>query len=72
VTWVFYAFATPSGGQMKFEITTSQGCRYVVVAADNGQPSASGDWVQLQYVSGECPPENTGVAPLTTGNIVWQ
>jgi hypothetical protein len=73
VTFIYYAAPTASGGEMKFEVTTANGCKYNVTARDNHEPGSKPpyDYLKIEYVSGSCPVENTGDQPLTSGNNQW-
>jgi hypothetical protein len=74
VTFIFYAIPNGNGGgEMKFEVTTANGCKYNVTEKDNTEPGSKSpfDYLKLDYVSGACPVENTGDQPLTAGNIQW-
>jgi hypothetical protein len=73
VTFIYYAFSTADGGEMQFQVTTQQGCKYKVTARDKQEPGhkAPYDYLKVEYVSGSCPAENTGDQPLTAGNNQW-
>jgi hypothetical protein len=73
VTFIYEAVPTETGGRMKFEVTTSAGCKYNVTMTDNAEPGSKSpyDNLKLEYVSGSCPVENTGDQQLTAGNNQW-
>jgi hypothetical protein len=76
VTFIYSATPNPdgNGGQMKFEVTTANGCKYNVTQKDNAEPGSKSpfDYLKLEYVSGSCPKENTGGdQQLTAGNNQW-
>jgi hypothetical protein len=74
VTFIYYAIPQANGGEMKFQVTTAQGCTYDVTTKDQVEPGSTSpfDFLTVQYVSGPCSPETTGGAqPLGNGNIQW-
>jgi hypothetical protein len=73
VTFIHYALRTATGGEMRFEVTTKEGCKYNVTVRDNSEPGHKPphDFLKVEYVSGSCPVENTGDQPLTSGNNQW-
>jgi hypothetical protein len=76
VTFIYYATPNGSGGEMKFEVTTAQGCKYNVTATDQVEPGSKPpyDHLMMEFVAGSCsgPAENTGGRqPLDSGNIQW-
>jgi hypothetical protein len=74
VTFIYYATPLPNGGEMKFQVTTAQGCKYDVTTKDQIEPGSKPpyDFLTVQYVSGPCPPETTsGSQRLDNGNIQW-
>ena len=74
VTFIYYALPQGDGGEMKFEVTTAQGCKYDVTTKDQVEPGSKApyDYLTVEYVSGPCPVETTGGAqPLGNGNVQW-
>ena len=76
VTFIYYATPSGNGGEMRFEVTTAQGCKYHVTAKDQVEPGSKPpyDFLGMEFVASSCagPAENTGgPQPLDTGNIQW-
>ena len=72
VTEILDAVATPDGGVMKFEVTTSSGCKYHVTVEDHGEPGKDRDALKIYKVSGgSCPAPTTARQVVKCGNIQW-
>jgi hypothetical protein len=76
VTFIYYALGTANGGEMQFQVTTREGCKYRVTVRDQSEPGhkAPYDYLKVELQAGSpasCPVENTGDQPLTAGNNQW-
>jgi hypothetical protein len=78
VTFIYYATPSPTGGAMKFEVTTSEGCKYNVTAEDQAEPGSKSpyDWLTVEWtfsppLNTTCPTDNTDRQRLDAGNIQW-
>jgi hypothetical protein len=75
VTFIYYATPIGDGGEMKFEVTTKEGCKYNVTTLDEVESGSKppNDDLTVEKVSGSCTDPGTGgvAQPLITGNIQW-
>lgn len=73
VTFIYYAIADAFGGEMKFEVTTVEGCKYNVTTKDQVESGSKPpyDYLTVEKVLGSCTEPGNATTRLDTGNIQW-